>query len=308
MANIVPGAIWSPIDVGNRAARRKGRGLIGHVAVSNSVKLVPGPLASRAADWHFYLPKDPQPGGRFYQFIDLDKQCWSSAAGNATCPAFESQGGMGTSAQVNAEPWTDNQVESAAMILAHLHRTEGVPLQDMVNSLPTSRGFGVHRYGINPWRVAGGEVWSSSTGKLCPGDAKVRQVGQIVARAQQLVNGEDDMPLSDDDLRKVYEAVWFGIAGARLIPNLRRDPNGTQGEWPYTTLGAMDGRIQNEILPAALAPIIAALADRPDVQVQQQPATVDPEALAAALLADDTAVQKLGDAIAAGLARRVSNG
>ena len=112
MANIVPGVVWRPVDVGARAARRKGRGLVGHVAVSTSKNLVPGPLATRAADWHFYLPKD----GAAIQYIDLDLQCWASGAGNGTMVAFESEGGMGTEAQVNAEPWTDNQLNWAARI------------------------------------------------------------------------------------------------------------------------------------------------------------------------------------------------
>lgn len=235
MSNVVPGALWRPIDVGNRAARRKGRGLIGHIAVSNSALLIPGPLATRPSDWHFYLPKNPYPTGeRFAQLIDLDLQSWSSAAGNATCPAFESEGGVG--ADVNGL-WTANQVESAAIILAHLNRTEGVPLQDMVNSLPTSRGFGIHRYGIDPYRVAGGEKWSSVYAKACPGDNRAKQVGAIVARAQQIVNGDDDMAFGEaervtlnDILREVMAARRQDIAGLPeqiwARPVLRADENG----------------------------------------------------------------------------------
>jgi hypothetical protein len=211
MANVVPGALWHPIDVGNRAKRRKGRGLIGHIAVVNSPLLLPGPLATRPSDWTFYLPKNPYPTGeRFAQLIDLDVQCWSSADGNATCPAFESEGGVG--ADVNG-PWTPNQVEAAAMILAHMHRTEGVPLQDMVNSLPGSRGFGVHRYGIDPYRVPGGEVWSKVYAKACPGDARVRQVPAIVARAQQLVNGEGDDMTPDESTALFQIRDYLGARG-----------------------------------------------------------------------------------------------
>jgi hypothetical protein len=192
VANLVPGFLWTPIDVGTRAARRKGRGAIGHVAVSNSKNLIPGPLASRPSDWHFYFPKI----GPARQYIDLDVQCWSSAGGNPTCPAWESEGGMGTAAQVNAEPWTHDQIVSGAMVLRHLHQTEGTPYQDMRNSLPSSRGLGVHRYGISPWRVPGGEVWSSVNGKLCPGDAKAAQVATIVdlaASGQPLTYGTGDV-------------------------------------------------------------------------------------------------------------------
>ena len=190
MANIVPGAVWQPVDVGNRPARRKGRGLVGHVAVSSSKNLVPGPLATRSSDWHFYLPKT----GPAVQYIDMDLQCWATSAGNASLVAFESEGGMGSSVQLNAEPWTDNQCQWAARILRHLHDTEGVPLQAMPDSRPTSRGFGTHRLGISPWRGAGGEVWSSANGKECPGNTKVSQVPHIIQLAQ---TGDNDMDISE---------------------------------------------------------------------------------------------------------------
>jgi hypothetical protein len=233
MANVVPGALWKPVDVGNRAARRKGRGLIGHIAVVNSTLLIPGPLATRPSDWHFYLPKQPYPTGqRFAQLIDLDLQSWSSADANPTCAAFESEGGVG--ADVNGL-WTDNQIESAAIILAHMHRTEGVPLQDMVNSLPGSRGFGVHRYGIDPYRVAGGEKWSSVYAKACPGDARVRQVPQIIARAQQIVNGNSGgflMALTDAQQAQLAADAQF-IADQMAGPDWRK---GTAG-WPTQRWG-----------------------------------------------------------------------
>lgn len=185
MTNLVPGFRWEPVDVGNRAQRRKGRGLVGHVYVSNRDNERPGPVATRNADWHFYLPKV----GVGIQQIDLDLQSWSSFNGNADTASFESQGGVGNAAAVNSEPWSADQIESAAQILAHMHRTEGVPLQVMPNSLPGSRGFGYHRLGIDPWRVSGGQKWSTSRGKLCPGDAKIAQAPQIVARAAELVGG-----------------------------------------------------------------------------------------------------------------------
>lgn len=187
MPNIVPSAAWSPIDVGNRAARRRGRGAIAHVAVSESLKLLPGPLATRPSDWTFYLPKQPiDDQHRFWQLIDFDLQCWSSAAGNATCPAWESQGGV---TNPDGEAWTDNQLEGAATIYAYGMETEGWPAQLMPDSLPASRGLGYHRLGIDPWRVAGGELWSSSRGKVCPGNAKIAQLPTILGRAVELAHG-----------------------------------------------------------------------------------------------------------------------
>lgn len=72
------------------------------------------------------------------------------------------------------------------------------------------------------------------------------------------------MPLSDDDVRRVADAVWQGISGGQLVYNYRLG----RGEWAGTILGSLEGRIQNEILPQALAGIKA---------------TVDPAALAAAI-------------------------
>lgn len=67
---------------------------------------------------------------------------------------------------------------------------------------------------------------------------------------------EDDMATLDaEDLKNIYEAVWFGAAGARLVPNYHAASDGSRGEWPYTTLGWLEDRIGQEIL----APQVAAL-------------------------------------------------
>lgn len=211
MSVIVPGALWAPVDVGNRPARRKGRGFIAHVAVSESKKLVPGPLNSRPADWTFYFPKEPIDGKhRFFQMIDFDLQCWSSAAGNLTCPAGESQGGV---VNPEGEPWTENQMESIAIVYAFGMEHEGWPGQLMPDSRPASRGLGWHRLGIDPWRVPGGEVWSSSRGKICPGDAKIAGMATILARARELRHGSPS-PNPEEDvvdqatMEAIADAVW----------------------------------------------------------------------------------------------------
>lgn len=195
MANIVPGVLWQPIDYSGHGMRRKGRGAVAHVAVAESASLRP---AAGGNSWHFYLPRS----GPAIQYIDLDRCAYAQLDGNATMVSWESQGGV---INADGEPWTDNQVEWGARILAHLSETEGVPLQVMPDSLPTSRGLGYHRLGIDPWRVPGGEKWSSAFGKLCPGAAKIAQIPRIVARAKQITNPapeEDDLPFTEADLRR----------------------------------------------------------------------------------------------------------
>lgn len=91
---------------------------------------------------------------------------------------------------------------------------------------------------------------------------------------------------SQDDknalLKDVYNAVWNGGSGFPLIQNYRLG----RGEWPSTIIGANEGRIQNEILPQALAGIKA---------------TVDPAALAAAIPSD------IAKAVSDELAKRLAS-
>src|SRR5207253_4258987 len=77
---------------------------------------------------------------------------------------------------------TDAQVEAIARILSWAHDEHGIPLQLCPDSRATSRGLAYHRQGIDgnftgPFtgRVVGGEVWTTSPGKVCPGDRRIVQ-------------------------------------------------------------------------------------------------------------------------------------
>jgi murein DD-endopeptidase MepM/ murein hydrolase activator NlpD len=106
-------------------------------------------------------------------------------------------------------------------------------------------------------------------------------IGGIASQATTItpIAPEDDMEYKDwsqeskaelvNDLSKALaDKNWNGGSGYNnLIQNRRLG----RGEWPETILGSLEDRIQNEILPQALAGIKA---------------TVDPAALAAAIPAD----------------------
>lgn len=141
------------------------------------------------------------------------------------------------------------QVQANAAILRWAHETHGVPLQLCPDSRPTSRGLAYHRQGIDgnfttyPGRVAGGEVWSSSRGKVCPGDRRISQRGEILRLA--IAMGDEDMPTPAEFAEavmghvfpngqpfwrwletqfnelpeEVQTAVW-----ARLLPNVGSNP------------------------------------------------------------------------------------
>lgn len=98
--------------------------------------------------------------------------------------------------------FTTAQIESIAQICAWANRSHGIPLVLCPDSRPGSRGIGYHRQGIDGnWagfayggRVAGGEVWTTSPGKVCPGDRRINQViNQIIPRARQIAGLEHDM-------------------------------------------------------------------------------------------------------------------
>jgi hypothetical protein len=108
-------------------------------------------------------------------------------------------------------PLTEGQVEACARILAWAHEQHGVPLQLCPDSRPGSRGLAYHRQGIDgnfgdfrfPGRVSGGEHWSSSGGKVCPTDVRIAQLPKILARAKEIVEGDDMTP---EQVKKIVEA------------------------------------------------------------------------------------------------------
>lgn len=110
-------------------------------------------------------------------------------------------------------PLTDAQVIANGKILAWLNDAHGIPLQLCPDSRPGSRGLGYHRQGIDGnfggyrfgGRVTGGEVWTSSYGKVCPTDVRIAQLPDILDVALTLNRGGsiassqgDDMPSPDD--------------------------------------------------------------------------------------------------------------
>jgi hypothetical protein len=145
-------------------------------------------------------------GGEIWQWVDTAVRSGANADGNHRSvtienadmgpgfPAWNTQDGAAVPA------FTAAQAEAIARICAWANAAHGVPLVAAPNSLPGSRGIAFHRQGINPWRVAGGELWSSSAGKVCPGNRRIAQIPQIIARARQLAGGAAPTPTVEDDM------------------------------------------------------------------------------------------------------------
>lgn len=72
-----------------------------------------------------------------------------------------------------------------------------IPPVLVADSTPRRRGLAYHRQGIDPWRVKGGEKWSTSTGKACPGPARIRQFTEEIIPAVQAWMRGDDMDFKE---------------------------------------------------------------------------------------------------------------
>jgi hypothetical protein len=78
-----------------------------------------------------------------------------------------------------------------------------VPCPD---SKPFSRGIAYHRQGIDgnfgpfqfPGRVSGGEVWTETFGKVCPGDRRITTLlNRIIPRAVRIAGGKTQTAIAE---------------------------------------------------------------------------------------------------------------
>lgn len=138
--------------------------------------------------------------GKIVQARDTKYRSAANLNGNYRVVAIENEdhGAAYGSWSGSAVPrFTAEQAEAIAKILVWAHRTHGIPLSLVPDSKPGRRGIAYHRQGCDPYRVAGGELWSSAYGKVCPGDRRIAQlINEIIPRARALASGtttEDDM-------------------------------------------------------------------------------------------------------------------
>lgn len=188
-----PAAIWKPIA----AQYLPGRPLVAHNRVSLHVAV------SEASSLHSYFSAPGRPSSHFYvrrdgtveQYVDTDARAEADLEGNDATISVETQGGV---SDPQGEPWTDQQVEALAQLVAWAIAAHGIAARLATDSRvgDSSKGLSWHRLGIDPWRVAGGMHYSSSRGKVCPGDAKIAQIPAILTRALAILGQPGPAPTS----------------------------------------------------------------------------------------------------------------
>jgi hypothetical protein len=85
---------------------------------------------------------------------------------------------------------------------------------------PGRRGIAYHRQGCDPYRVSGGDHWSEHYGKVCPGDARISQlINIIIPRVAAALAGHPE----EDDVADTFIAwhsnvpYWCEPAGKRKL-------------------------------------------------------------------------------------------
>ncbi len=157
--------------------------------------------------------------GVVYQWQDTGFRADANLGGNHRVISIETGDNAPKSASA-IEPWTDKQLDAMVALIAWACRTHDIPAVAIPDSKPGRSGIGYHRLGIDPWRVAGGERWSTSRGKECPGTRRIAQVPGIISRVQ-LILSEDTVDQKDVD--RIARAV-----GDLVIPN--KNPAGPSGQ------------------------------------------------------------------------------
>jgi len=286
---IMPGADYRPLKIHGGAM--SGHDIACLHTMVGSLWGTDGYFQSGAANSHFGTGGD----GHLVQWLDTKIESWANLDGNPnviSCenadmgPEFSPWSGSDvpefTAAQAETIAgwlaWVCSPAAHASCPTSWTCHGAGIPLELIPDDRPGRRGVGYHRHGIDNWRVTGGVLWSSHPGKVCPGDRRIAQVPQIIARAKQIAGGaptpqpEDDMPRFDlirnkDNGLMVLAApgIWRGLSNAgyvtlvasmKLVNSTTPDLDVPTNEFAFLQSVYLSGNLD----PAAIAAqVVAAL-------------------------------------------------
>jgi N-acetylmuramoyl-L-alanine amidase-like protein len=169
---------------------------------------------------HFSVRAD----GYIWQHRDTSRQSAANYQGNGHIIAVETEdhgAAFGSWSGSNVPPWTSQQIDALSKIAVWANQVHGIPLVQCPNSIRGSKGIAYHRQGIDGnfsnGRVPGGEVWSTSRGKVCPGDNRIAQMPQIISLAQS--GGVDLTPEEHNALMGVSNVLgaYYTASKGKMI-------------------------------------------------------------------------------------------
>lgn len=191
-----PGAVWRPTD--DDGAMTEVRGVSLHEAVTRAEESIFGWVQQEHAA-HWFVGRY----GNCEQYIEVGRKAAGVKDGNPTMLTVETWDGLQPGIEVdvdgrgpNQTVWTPQQCERLADLIAWLHIEWGIPVRLMASSARSERGVAPHRWGVDPWRALGGELWTKHPGKSCPGSLRIAQIPAILSRANDLAGIQGYRPIA----------------------------------------------------------------------------------------------------------------
>lgn len=209
--SIYPPAEYRPLAIRQSQAVLKPMVIILHTMVGN---LTGTDRMFKANGWsgtesHFGIggPWGDGRDGVVYQWQDTSFRADANLGGNHRAISIET-GDNAPARAGDIEPWTPKQVSALIDLVAWLCAEHDIPAVLMPDSKPERRGIGYHRLGVDPWRLPGGELWSTSMGKECPGVRRIAQIPGIVGAVRLKLTREVPAMIDQKDVDAIAAAVW----------------------------------------------------------------------------------------------------
>lgn len=191
--------------------------------------------------------------GEAYQWVDTAFRADANLEGNYRLISIET-GDNAPQKASDIRPWTSAQRDKLVELMVALCTFHNIPARLMNNSRSGERGICYHRQGINhsqglgveDYRVSGGELWSSATGKECPGDARVAQIPELVRRVHAILNP----PKAWSDMAVSKPSDVWNSSDVDIIPHEDSDRNPTDPEnplWKPSSVLAETNRVVREM-------------------------------------------------------------
>lgn len=214
--------------------------------------------------------------GAVYQWQDRAHTADANLYGNSRVISIETADNAPPLAK-NIKPWTEAQLAALVDLIAwecsvaahagcpsswSCHKGSvwsgvevAIPPVLIPDTRPSRRGLATHRQGVTPaggvgtlkgYRVSGGEEWSTSRGKECPGDARAKQFEEVVIpRVQAKIKAGSPNTQKEDDVteKELTAAIVKVLTTEKIVPNrpteaqLKADPKAETSY--YTVVGAL---------------------------------------------------------------------
>jgi hypothetical protein len=128
--------------------------------------------------------KDKGLDGVVYQWQDTDFEADANLEGAHHVISIETADNAPQLPQ-DILAWTPKQETAIIDLIVQLCRMYDIPPVLIPDTKPNRRGLAYHAQGCTPNIVPGGEKWSLSRGKVCPGPARTRQFKNVIIPAVQ---------------------------------------------------------------------------------------------------------------------------